>query len=263
MFKPTIVKRTTKNDVISKESALKWIYVFTTFLSIFMVAWILIFPSSWLMGYSKTHDEIINKTMVEPYDGTQIHPKIFTKYAGHPEVQFTHTLPAAVWSTAIPFQLHQGFRKTHKVAHRRAGYAFLGSSLLMTAGMLIILIKKLTFDYDYEGLAPPLSKFEEFQTKATLLVMGLWFAYTSIRAVVEARNKRFQSHKHFIYRHIGSGLWVAVQRVILILSGPQKNPEAMREFFGLAALMGSVVSYSLCELAIYLDRQPAKQIKAN
>ncbi|CAJ1960316.1 unnamed protein product [Cylindrotheca closterium] len=253
---------TKENNVVSSRSILKWIYLLATFLSLFMVGWILVYPSSWLMGHSEQHDDWINKTLVEPYDGTQIHPKVVTKYKGHPDVQFTHTLPAAIWSAAIPFQLHEGFRKTYKTSHRRAGYAFLGSSLLMTVGMFLIVIKKLTFDYDYEGLAPPLSKFEEIQTKATILGMGLWFAFTSSMAVTEARKKRFQSHKHYIYRHVGSGLWVAIQRLLIPVFGPQKNPEAMRDRFGDAAFIGFVLSFSLGELAVYLDRQTTgKQIK--
>lgn len=227
-----------------------------------MIGWILVFPSSWLMGHSETHDAWIHEQLVEPYDGTQIHPKIVTKYAGHSDVQFTHTLPAAVWSVAIPFQLHQGFRKTYKTSHRRIGYAFLCSSLLMTVGMFLIVIKKLTYDYDYEGLAPPLSKFEEIQTKCGIFGMGVWFAFTSSMAVLEARKKRFQSHKYYIYRHIGSGLWVAVQRLLIGAFGPQKNPEAMRDRFGDAAFIGFVLTFSLGELAVYMDRQPAgKQIK--
>lgn len=226
-----------------------------------MVGWILIFPSSWLMGHSKRHDAWINETLVEPYDGTQIHPKVVTKYAGHPEVQFTHTLPAAIWSAAIPFQLHKGFRSTYKVSHRRVGYAFLGSSLFMTLGMFLIVFKKLTFDHDYDGLAPPLSTLEQIRTKASILGMGVWFAFTSTMAVLEARKKRFQSHKHYIYRHIGSGLWVAIQRLLIYAIGPQKNPEAMRNLFGNSAVIGFVVSFSLGEMAVILDRQLGKQIK--
>lgn len=226
-----------------------------------MVGWILIYPSSWLMGHSESHDRWITETLVEPYDGTQISPKVVTKYNGHPDVQFTHTLPAAIWSAAIPFQLHQGFRKTYKASHRRTGYAFLGCSLLMTVGIFLIVIKKLTFDYDYEGLAPPMSKFVEIKTKATVLGMGVWFAFTSTMAVFEARKKRFQSHKHYIYRHIGSGLWVAVQRLLIPAFGPQENPEAMRDRFGDAAFIGFSITFSLGELAVYLDRQAGQQIK--
>lgn len=226
-----------------------------------MVGWILIFPSSWLMGYSKRHDAWINQTMVEPYDGTQIHPKTVTKYAGHPEAQFTHILPAAIWSAAIPFQLHKGFRAKYKVSHRRVGYAFLGSSILMTVGIFIIMLKKLTFDYDYEGLAPPIPAFEERLTKAPFLGMGVWFAFTSTMAVMEAKKKRFQSHKHYIYRHIGSGLWVAIQRLLVGAMGPQKNPEAMRDLFRDASVVGVIISLFLTEMAVYLDRQLGKQTK--
>jgi len=262
MFKSTLHKNSAScNREVSPDAALEYIYLFTTLLSIFMVAWILIYPSSWLMGYSKRHDAWINQTLVEPYDGSKIHPKVVTKYAGHPEVQFTHIFPAAIWSAAIPLQLHKRFRSKYKVSHRIVGYAFLGSSFLMTLGVFLIVIKKLTFDYDYEGLAPPLSAFKTIRTKATILGMGLWFAFTSLKAIIEARKKRFQSHKHYIYRHIGSGLWVAIQRLMIPVFGPQKNPEAMRERFGDGALIGIVIALSLAEMAVSLDRQLGKKSK--
>lgn len=226
-----------------------------------MVCWIVIFPSSWLMGHSKDHDIWVNRTLVEPYDGTQFSPRVVTKYEGHPEVQFSHILPAAIWSAAIPFQLHQGFRKNYKAAHRTTGYAFLFSSLLMTAGIFIIVAKKLTYESDYEGWAPPVKPLEERMAKALIMGLGLWFGYTAIMSINEARKKRFQSHKHYIYRHIGSGLWVAVQRVLVIGFGPRPNAEAMRNFFGNAAYSGVAITLCLAELAVYLDRQPKRQIK--
>jgi hypothetical protein len=264
MSRPTDSKKASNgqtNIVVSAPSLIKLIFVAASFLSVFMVAWIMIFPSSWLMGFSERHDKLIHNFLVEGYDGRQISPKVVTKYAGHPAIQFSHILPAAVWSAAIPFQLHPGFRKSCKSTHRRIGYVFLSSSLLMTIGMFLIVIRKLTYEYDYEGEAPPMAPFDAFLSEGSIICMGLWFAFTSVMALVKAKSKDFQLHKHYIYRHCGSGQWVAIQRIIVLASGPQKDAEHSRDSFGTAAMFGIVISMSLAELAVFLDSKQAKATK--
>lgn len=134
---------------------LKALYVLTTFLCLFMVAWIGVFPSSWLMGRSDWHDRIINKTLVETYDGTSVSPRTVTKYAGHGLVQFTHIAPGAIWAGAIPFQLHPNVRRQYRWAHKMTGYAFVVSALLMAFGICVIFARDLTFHNDYDGIPPP------------------------------------------------------------------------------------------------------------
>ena len=78
-------------------------------------------------------------------------------------------------------------------------------------------------------------------------------------AVTRARSKDFYSHKKYIYRHVASGLWVAIQRIIIGLSGPKKDSEHMRDFFSDAGTAGTILSVSLGELAIFLEERIRKK----
>lgn len=128
------------------------------------------------------------------------------------------------------------------------------SSLLMTVGMFLIIIRKLTYENDYDAEVPPLAAIDQMRTKAAVVAMGIWFAYTSVMAVVKAKAKDFQSHKYYIYRHCGSGLWVAIQRVIILASGPQKDASQMRDLFENAAWIAYVASICVAEVAVFLDK---------
>lgn len=247
---------------ISSQQVLKAIYVATCASCAFMVVWILIFPSSWLVGHSEFHTYVIHKTIVEPYDGTSISPRVVTKYGGHPAIQFSHILPGALWAAAIPFQIHPGFRKSYKKLHRQIGYAFVSSSIIMMMGLFLIVKRNLTYDNDYPE-APPVSVFDKMTTTVTIAGLSGWFIFTAVMAAIKARSKNFEAHKHYIYRHIASGLWVAIQRVVVILNGKQENAIRMRDSFGTAASIGFSISMVIGEVAVYLDRRRGKTIKAS
>ena len=233
--------------------ALAALYALTTFLCLFMVAWIGVFPSSWLMGRSDWHDRIINKTMVETYDGTSVSPRTVTKYAGHSLVQFTHIAPGAIWAGAIPLQLHPNVRGKYRWAHKITGYAFVVCALLMAFGICVIFARDLTFHNDYEGI-PPADDLELLQIKVSTIFLTSWFALTVLLAVYNAGwAKDIKSHQKWIIRHIGSGLWIALQRVVLMIirgTGLMKNPLQVRNLFGNAATGSVVVTVVLAEYAI-------------
>lgn len=236
-------------------SILKVLYGMTTFLSLFMVAWIVIFPSSWLMGRSNLHDHIVNETFVKTYDGTQVPPETVTKYAGHSLIQFTHILPGAVWAGVIPFQLHPTMRRKYREAHRITGYAFLSASILMAIGIVVILARDLTFHNDYPSHIPPADDAELLQTKVSMILLTGWFVYTAMVAVVKARLKEFKPHQIFIIRHIGSGLWIALQRIVIVglqVLGLVSGPLQMRNLFGCAATGCTFVTILASEYAIHL-----------
>lgn len=231
----------------------KYLYVLACILSMFMFTVVMIFPSSWMMGHSNIHDTIVTKLMIDPYDGTQISPLTVTKYTGHPAIQFSHILPAAFWSLSVPFQLHEGFRRSYRTIHTRMGYAFLATTFLMTYGIFLIFARKLSYiDHDYPT-APSVTWMESSISKLFQIIMACWFVFTSMMAVYKARKKEFISHKQYIYRHVASGLWVALQRIILMIAGPQKDPEQMRALFGYAAYVAVPISMLLGEMAVYLD----------
>jgi hypothetical protein len=103
------------------------------------------------------------------------------------------------------------------------------------------------------------------------LGLGLWFALTIVVAVWQARQKRFASHRSFIYRHIGAGIWVAVQRLyVFIMSllaqgkGLSEREVAIRqkECFGDGAFFGVILTVTMAEVAVYLSN-PTLGTKTN
>ena len=249
--RPRMCKQSNFKNGASK--ALKSLYILTSFLSLFMVAWIVVFPSSWLMGRSEFHDHVINEKMVKTYDGTSVSPRTVTKYAGHNLVQFTHIAPGAIWAGAIPFQLHPNFRRQHRLAHKMVGYAFVISAFLMAFGICVIFARDLTFHNDYDGIPPPDTS-ELLQMKLSSFLLTTYFVCSALLAVYYAGwAKDIQRHQQWIIRHIGSGMWIAVQRIVVMIcqgAGLVSGPMMMRNLFGNAATGSVFVSILLAEIAI-------------
>ena len=238
-----------KREGQRREQILKYIYLYTTGLCIMMVFWILLLPGSWLMGRSKLHDDFVLHAIgehgVTPHD-------VVTKYQGHTLVQLTHILPAALWAGVIPFQLYPTFRRNNPKIHRRLGYMFLTCALSMSLGVLIILKRGLSFEHFYADLPPA-----PFSSQPFMVPLAMYFASTALYSIQQARNRKFANHQKWMIRHIASGLWVAVQRFLLvtvyssIYSAPVPR-STQRDIFTQAGVLGMVISFVLGEYAVYL-----------
>lgn len=240
-----------KKRPIDHQTILKALYICTSLLCAFMVSWILVFPSSWLMGHSDLHDRWVDTLIVNTYDGVNIPPATITKYAGHPAVQFSHILPGAFWAAAIPFQIHPDMRRNYRGAHRRVGYVFFGSSILQAIGVLLILTRKLTFEHDYATL-PPFDTTQKLKFEIGMVCQTLWFVYTAGVAAYKVRAGDIASHRRYVLRHIASGLWVAVQRLIVVGAYKPATSRQMRTMFSDAGFIGMVCCSLAAEWAIYL-----------
>jgi hypothetical protein len=234
---------------VGSRDVLKYLYISTSALCAFMVVWILFAPASWLGGRSKLHDDMLlkhfNAHSLAP-------PEIIRKYAGHSAVHITHTLPGAIWAGLIPFQLNPVFRKTRPRVHRICGYAFIASSLLMTLGIAIILKRGLLFERFFDDLPP-----REQPTELWLVGLAIYFAGTAMYALKCAMERRFLSHQRWIIRHVAAGMWVALQRVLIVVVYPAiyRPPvarEVQRQVFGEAASIATVVSLAMGEYSLYL-----------
>ena len=254
VFDPTTTATTTAIqstiDGSTSNTILKCHYVLVCILSLFMLVWILLIPSSWLMGYSKWHDDMILASM--PETGI-VAPSTLIKYSKQTAVQMTHILPGAIWVAAIPFQLHSTFRNTHRKAHRVTGYIFLATSVSSMVGLALIWNRGLVYEHFFDDL--PAST--EPSTTLPLLFMALWFSMTAGLALHNARKKRFQEHERWIYRHVASGIWVALQRVLLL--GPMSmiytqpvSRTTQRAVFGNSARIAIIICLILAEYCIYL-----------
>ena len=237
-------------------SIFRGLYIATVFLSWFIVFWILIFPSSWLVGRSSVHDDLLYKYMSEPNQVTSI--ELVTKYKGHSAVHFSHTLPGAIWAVAIPFQLHPTLRKQYRKLHRIVGYIFVVTSIIMTVGVGIILKRGLLYEESFTDL-PPL----KVSAAPGIIFMSGWFLVTATVAILQARAKKFASHQRYIIRHIASGIWVALQRVLLltIFNRPPFTRVQQRAVFGDAAFLAISICFACGELAIYLLDAEHKTLK--
>jgi hypothetical protein len=178
-------------------------------------------------------------------------------------VQLTHILPSAVWALAIPIQLYPDMRKAYPRLHRWSGYAFALAAAFMMYGLYVMHIRGLYYfktDFPELGEHLHMTRFPAVlgwvPHVEVFLSLGVWFTVSLLYSVQCARKKRFQSHRYFIYRHVASGLWVAVQRLYVGLGaviGPT-NSQAQKQNFGDGAVFGAAFCLVLAELAVWRSR---------
>jgi hypothetical protein len=245
------------SEIDKREDRLRYLYIATSGLCALMVCWILVMPSTWLLGRSKLHDDILAN--LDPHGITP--PEALLKYRGHTAVHLTHVLPGAFWAGLVPFQLHPKFRKTQPKLHRIFGYAFLACSLLMGLGLAIIMQRGLFYENFFNDL-PPSQSFGEPASFA----LGVYFVGTAVYAVKCAIKRRFASHQRWIVRHISSGIWVALQRFLLVtfyqvIFPSPVSRETQRNSFGQATYIATVICLALGEYAVYLlDQRKVKRV---
>ena len=122
----------------------------------------------------------------------------------------------------------------------------------------IIIRRKLMFESFYEDLPPPPSSSQPISTEVVLYTMNLYFVGTAAMAWKKvAIDRSFGKHQDWMIRHVASGMWVGIQRVLLALVYiPMYEPpvprEVQRDSFGQAGQIGWFVSIAVGEYAIYL-----------
>ena len=150
----------------------------------------------------------------------------------------------------IPFQLHPNFLRDNKTLQRFTGYLLLISSLAQAAGLFIIVKHGLTYDHDYVDMLPMnITKKTIFYVSC--FVLAVCFAFTAIMASVKARAGGICAHQWYVIRHIGTGIWVSVQRIILVCSRPGTE-DLMRDRFGDASTVAIVTCLLSSKFAIFL-----------
>jgi hypothetical protein len=133
---------------------------------------------------------------------------------------------------------------------------FYTSSLLVAIGAVIIVQRGLMFENFYEDLPPP-----PIPTEIMLYMITLYFVSTALMAWKKAAiDRSFNSHQDWMIRQVPSGLWVAIQRVLLLavfgqIHRPPVPREAQRQTFAQAAQAGLFISVAAGEYAIFLLHQ--------
>lgn len=235
------------------DRTLQVLYVGAASFAVFMLVWIFGFPASWRLGNTPGWEESVQKRMEL---GARVPPSLVLKYSGQRAVQFTHSLPAGVWSFVLPFQLQPRFRKAFRKVHRCMGYTFFSSALLMMIGFAII---------EYKHLDAPRRDFPSVPLDEATSAIGLgWvphremlicvgvvfslFAALALRAIIRGD---FVSHRKWVLRHIGMGIWIAPQRMYLGVAGGETPREQKANFMD-GTIVGLVLTVLAAELAVWI-----------
>ena len=253
------------------DPVLRRLYIATTYFCFSMVGWIMLLPASWLIGRSRLHREVILPYLEKQTPFFLVVPSsIVSKYQGHSLVHFTHLVPSAIWAAIIPFQLHPTWRQNNRKLHRILGYFFLATTFLVAIGVIVILHRKLTYEHFFPDLEPNLG---HAMQKYFMAAMAIWFVATAIQSVRMARAKKIREHQKWMYRHVASGIWIAVQRLVFIplaiayvklILGPSEKPSQwiQREIFAGSAELSYVICIYLGEYAHKrVSQQPVPQRK--
>jgi hypothetical protein len=123
----TTTTTTTSTTMTASNSKLRLVFLYriTTAVCLWMILWILVSPGSWMFGRTKLYNDVIEPYLIDRTRHLITSLETITKHKGHTAV------PACVWSAAIPFQLHQKFRRNYKQIHWVIGYAFFSLSFVM------------------------------------------------------------------------------------------------------------------------------------
>lgn len=226
------------------------IYLLTTFLCCFMIFWILVFPASTFLEHSAWRQRLFDYYK-DPHGIAP--PEIVEKHRGQYLVQATHILPSAIWSACIPIQFHSGMRRRYKGWHRYTGYLFSSISVAVSMGALVILYKGLLFEHSYPDLPPP-----AIPAEPGLVLVTIFFVGTLCKSLYHMIVRRdIRRHQKWMIRHVAAGLWVAIQRVLLVLIGSlnlllrqEFTRTTQRSSFGLTGQIGMVISFFIGEVAI-------------
>lgn len=183
-------------------------------------------------------------------------------------VAYTHILPAAFWVMAVPFQFNPWIRKNFKTFHRFLGRAFVYTSFLLMVGFVAILYRGLQFENYLEGVERMTLPVIDVPIGDVLqCVIAGYFLYTAVVAVDYAKKKDFKNHSNWMMRHVASGMWVVIQRVLLTffapiylsIYGPEPRSGHFRgSVFSCAALLGIILSVGGAEYTILLLQEKKK-----
>lgn len=88
-------------------------------------------------------------------------------------------------------------------------------------------------------------------------IVAAWFLFTLACGIWAARTRKLRSHRRWMLRHAAAGLWVAVQRVLMVcaeilgMTGvvPTPKTEGGRTVcFGTASTVAVIITLVGCEL---------------
>ncbi|KAF6264496.1 hypothetical protein COO60DRAFT_128039 [Scenedesmus sp. NREL 46B-D3] len=168
-------------------------------LSLFFSFWVLVYPSTWLVGWLPGH-------MPAAPVFVAANPDSISRFRHLPMVRVLHCLLGALWTLTAPIQLSSRIRKQHPNLHRTVGSLFFTGAAAVIAGYIMM---------------EPMLVYEHGVHLHTFYrPLAAWFTYTAVRALAAvAVQRQYKMHAAFCIRHLGAGLTFALARVLVLLVG--------------------------------------------
>lgn len=190
-----------------------------------------------------------------------------TKYYNQSFIGITHILAAPLWAAIIPFQLHPDMRKKFRRFHRALGTVFFALSVSLMAGFGAIMKRGLQLQpgalwaKGLEGLQrrqlPLILASLTHVVDPFLAISATWFSYTMIRSWLAAYRRRFGEHEEWVLRHVASGQWVSLMRILYgSVMMPVLMPRfgdtklAQSNFFALSGIISFIACVTGAEVAV-------------
>jgi hypothetical protein len=91
-----------------------------------------------------------------------------------------------------------------------------------------------------------------------MLSQTAWFAITAVVALQAARQRRYAEHARWMLRHVAAGIWVAVQRILVLAAtmvvsaagGTDRDDVVRVRLFYMFGAVSSVLCMGCAELAL-------------
>jgi len=163
---------------------------------------------------------------------------IVRRFNGHPITTLLHVVPAMLFMLLAPLQFSRRIRTRYNRWHRFAGR------------ILVVLAIPLVFSALYFGVVMPFSGFAE---AVPILLSGVLFVISIVRAVVAIRKRDITAHGEWMTRMFGIALGAGVQRLIatICVVVTRRGPET---WFPLSLWLGFGISAAAAELVVQSKR---------
>lgn len=165
-----------------------------------------------------------------------------------------HNLPAGAYAALVPVLLSPSLRTSHPLLHRLAGRTLLSLSCLIAAGYALMVYRGLSSAH-----TDPVGSTLFTTATIQMNVAAVWFLVTAAMALQAAWRRRFITHRAWAVRHLCTGLYVSLHRVLIssMISLPflglvQWNTERRRlDGFYASGLVSFGVAVIAAEVAVY------------
>eukprot|EP00198_Chlamydomonas_reinhardtii_P006168 XP_001695504.1 predicted protein [Chlamydomonas reinhardtii] len=219
------------------------------------------FPATSWSGWLPGHERLM--VWLGELDFVPAPRDVASKHGPHTAVKLTHILPSGVWSLCGAMQLAPPrLRAAAPRLHRLTGRIMLAAAVPVAIGYFVMEARGLVGgSHELQSAATGSSsgRSSSGMPDNHLALRGLnaWFVLTAAVALVQARRRRYASHGAWALRHVASGAWVVLQRLVIMVvssvamvGGVKWSEEARYDVFGKIAVAAIVVCVTGAEVYV-------------